>query len=66
MPDPIDIQYWLRKKGKTQRAVARHCNVTDAFVSQVINRKRRSAQVETVIARWTGRQRKDLFPGVAA
>ena len=66
MPDPVEIQFWLRKRGRSQRDVARHCEVSDALVSQVINRKRRSRQVEIVIARWTGFSRKALFDTVAA
>ncbi len=66
MPDPIEIQFWLRKRGKTQRDVARHLGVSEAAVSQVINRKCRSKRIEKIIARWTGFRHNALFPEIAA
>ncbi len=66
MRDPLEIQFWLRKRGKNQRGVAEYCKVSEAYVSQIVNKKRRSARVEKVIARWTGFSRKALFGPVAA
>lgn len=60
------IQFRLKLRGIQQKEIAAHLGVTPAFISQVINGKRRSAKVEKALAKFTGIPRQALFPELAA
>jgi len=63
--DAVDIQYQLKKRGKSQADVARALGVKRSAVSQVVHRKCRSQRIETLVSRWIGVPRRVLFPEAA-
>ena len=64
--DRIEIQYLLRRKGLTQKDIAREVGMSEAFVSQVISGARRNERIQDLIADKIGRERTELFPVKAA
>lgn len=56
------IQRIMRKHGLTQKSLARDLNVTETWLSLVLNRKGKSRRVLREIARRTGTRIEELFP----
>lgn len=59
---PADIQAALKKKGWTQKAVARKLGIAANTVSVVINKQAVSDPVMTAIAEIIGRNKAEVFP----
>lgn len=60
--EPIDIQYQLKKRGITQKAIAEETGKSETIVSMVIRKERVSAQVMTVISGKLDKSPKEVFP----
>jgi len=63
---PLDIQFLIRRAGKTQAALARELAVSKTTVTTVIQGKSRSRRVAQAIADLTGRTVDELWPGAYA
>ena len=62
-PDPLEINYRLRRAGYTQRAVARELNVSLSVVGNVIHDRVTSYGVACFIASAIGESAESLWPG---
>lgn len=60
------IRLALKAKGISQKDISGQCKVTEGFVSQVIDGKRRSKSVEDAIAQVIGEPADELFEEVKA
>ncbi|KQC09405.1 MAG: hypothetical protein APR55_10305 [Methanolinea sp. SDB] len=58
---PVDIQYLLRKKGVTQKALARRLGVAEMTMSQVVNFKMTSAPLMKAVADVIGMSPEVVF-----
>ena len=59
---PLEIQFELKKRNITQRAIAEELGVTDNHVSSVIRKLRTSERVMRAIAGKIGRHHWEVFP----
>ncbi|MBE3574570.1 MAG: helix-turn-helix domain-containing protein [Firmicutes bacterium] len=63
---PREIRAQLMLRGIRQQRIAEQLGVRAAAVSQVIDRKARSARIEAAIARAIGRPVHEVFPEYVA
>ena len=59
---PADIQSALKKKGHTQKSVAKHLGVTEMAISRVIHRMLITDRLMREIANIIGKDHKKVFP----
>jgi len=59
---PADIQAALKKKGITQKALAKEIGVSEITVSDIILKKRISDRVMQVVAQAIGKDHRLVFP----
>jgi lambda repressor-like predicted transcriptional regulator len=60
--EPADIQCVLKKKGITQKAIARKLGVKEMSVSKVINRQIVADRIMRAVAEEIGLDRLQVFP----
>ena len=59
---PLEIQFELRKRGITQKAIAEALGISPMAVSLVINKKIISDRAMKAVAKLIGRDHADVFP----
>ena len=59
----MDIQYALKKAGKSQAEIARQCGVAKSSVGKVVSGKTTSLRIAMAIATATGLSLDTLWPG---
>jgi len=60
--DPLEIQYELKKRKKTQKQLAEELGVSEMTVSAVINKQRVSNRVMRAVSAAIDRDHIDVFP----
>ena len=60
--EPIDIQYELKKRGITQKQIAREEGRSEMSVSKVIRRESTSYPLAKAVSRRLGKKPEEVFP----
>jgi len=60
--DPLEIQFELKKRGITQKAIAEALGISPMAVSLVINKKIISNRAMKAVAKLIHRDHADVFP----
>jgi len=59
---PLEIQFELRRRGITQKAIAAELGVSDFHVGEVIRKRRVSDRVMRTVSATIGKDHREVFP----